>query len=126
MADVFLPILMRRKRIRKTLRTGMIASVMAVMILRRAWNRPNSLITRRDRRTRTKPVGSLVTERSDMPTMKQSSQDLRHSTHAASKEAIESTVGLAMCPLLLLCTLILNNFNLTQRVSRMLDIVSGY
>ena len=62
------------------------ARVMAEMILRREWKRPKRRITRRARRDRTKPVGSLVTamERRDMITMKQSSQDLRRSPRLAS------------------------------------------
>ena len=61
-----------------TLRTGTMASVIAEMILRNEWKRPNNRMTRRARRTRTKPVGSLVTamESRDMPTMKESSHDL--------------------------------------------------
>ena len=62
----------------KTLTTGTMARERAEMILRREWKRPKRRMTRRARRTRTKPVGSLVTtmERRDMMTMKESSHDL--------------------------------------------------
>mmetsp|Transcript_37886 Transcript_37886/g.100823 ORF Transcript_37886/g.100823 Transcript_37886/m.100823 type:complete len:221 (-) Transcript_37886:414-1076(-) len=68
--------LMRRKRMRKTLSTGTMELLRAWMIFLRDLTRPKRRMTRRARRMRTMPVGWLVTirERIDMVTMKTSSQ----------------------------------------------------
>ncbi len=60
-AGLVQPMLMRRKRMRKTLRTGRMAMLRAVMIFLSDLTRPKRRMTRRARRTRTTPVDLLVT-----------------------------------------------------------------